>query len=60
MRAWDVLVGEDRRVVCSTRRGQSPCVCGLRRWLSVSEYPLSAACAIARVTNSLEMRWQIT
>ena len=30
------------------------------RWIAVSEYPLSAATAISRVTNSLELRWQIT
>ena len=27
--------------------------------IGVSQYPLSAACALARITNALEMKWQV-
>ena len=29
------------------------------RWLSVSQYPLSAACCLGRITNALEDKWNI-
>ncbi|KAK9798217.1 hypothetical protein WJX73_007869 [Symbiochloris irregularis] len=29
------------------------------RWVSISNYPLSAACCIGRLTNALEMKWDI-
>lgn len=28
-------------------------------FVSVSEYPLSAACCLGRITNALEMKWNI-
>ena len=28
-------------------------------WVSVSEYPLSAACCIGRITNAFENKWDI-
>jgi rRNA small subunit pseudouridine methyltransferase Nep1 len=28
-------------------------------WVSVSEYPLSAACCIAKITNAFEDKWSI-
>ncbi len=29
------------------------------QWVSVSEYPLSAACCIGRITNAFEDKWDI-
>lgn len=29
------------------------------QWVSVSEYPLSAACCISRITNAFEDKWDI-
>ena len=29
------------------------------QWVSVSEFPLSAACCIGRITNALEDKWDI-
>lgn len=29
------------------------------KWISVSQYPLSAACCLARITNALESKWDI-
>ena len=29
------------------------------KWISVSQYPLSAACCIGRITNSIEFQWGI-
>ena len=29
------------------------------QWVSVSEYPLSAACCIGRITNAFEDKWGI-
>lgn len=29
------------------------------KWISVSQYPLSAACCLGRITNALEAKWNI-
>ena len=29
------------------------------KWVSVSQYPLSAACCLGRITNALEGKWDI-
>lgn len=29
------------------------------KWISVSQFPLSAACCLAKITNALEGRWDI-
>ena len=29
------------------------------QWVSVSEYPLSAACCLGRITNAFEDKWDI-
>ena len=42
------------------------CIWGLQvevsytdKWISVSQYPLSAACCLGRITNALEAKWNI-
>jgi rRNA small subunit pseudouridine methyltransferase Nep1 len=29
------------------------------KWVSISEYPLSAACCLGKITNALEWKWGI-
>lgn len=29
------------------------------KWVSVSQFPLSAACCLAKITNALEAKWNI-
>lgn len=29
------------------------------KWISVSRFPLSAACCLSKITNALEARWDI-
>jgi hypothetical protein len=42
----------------SLSRPLSPLL-SLNRWVSISDYPLSAACVLSRITGALEEAWGV-